>query len=161
MVGCYYFGLDRTVGDGRLFLALGSERKEAVGAVESQETPDVLLMVALSPAKSASENNPRETSSGVSPTKPICRHCVVPRMYLMIRNSLRSQGVSQFVITVESTLNKSGRAHHAMFIIFIKTLQAILLSAPVQAATVSAGAEDLPALLLGGSQLEPKTSPFL
>ena len=37
MVSGDNLGLYRAVGDGRLFLALGPERKEAVGAIEGQE----------------------------------------------------------------------------------------------------------------------------
>ena len=73
-------------------------------------------------------------------------------MYLIKRNSLRSQSVSHFVIMVESTptaLKRPGRANRAIYIIFIKTLQAILLSAPVQATTVPDDSEDSFALPLG------------
>ncbi len=126
--------------------------KNVLAPYKARKTPEVLLCPDLSPAKSASENRPNETSSGPSPTKPICRHCVVPLMYLIKRKSLRSQRVSHFVIMVESTptaLKRSGRANRAIYIIFIKTLQAILLNAPVQATTVSDSSEDSFALPLG------------
>ena len=63
----------------------------------------------------------------------ICRQETVPFMYLMIRNNFRSQSEVHRVIWVVSTptaRKRSGRANRAMYMIFIKTLQAIFARVP-------------------------------
>ena len=80
MVRCHEFGLDGAMRDNRLLLALPTEWEKKSGGTRRgrENTPEVLLILALSPAKSASENSPSRMSSGASPMSLICRHPVDP-----------------------------------------------------------------------------------
>ena len=101
---------------------------------KAKNTPEVDLMSALSPAKSASENSPNYNLSGESPMNPICRHSTVPLMCLIIRNRFRSKASSQLVIIVviaPIACKRSCLASLAMYMFFIRHFVAIWDSSPV------------------------------
>ena len=105
------------------FLLCAESGKKLCGPYRARCTPEMLLTSALSPARSASGNKPSCWFSGLSPTKPICRHDTFPLMYLIIRNRFRSHISSQRVIIVvnaPTARSRSCLASRAMYIISIK-----------------------------------------
>ena len=101
----------------------------------------MLLKSALSPAESASENNPNCKLLGLSLMNPICRHDAAPLVSSIKRNRFRSHASPQRVIIVVSAptaRSKSLLANRAMYMLFIKHLVAMWDNSPVGAAFATA-----------------------